>query len=115
MYDEGNEIFDCPCLVYDDPGQDYSGFGDDDGSQAMQLRRSFIRLLHAAPNAPAVDVFIDNRLVANNLAYRRFTTYLPVGQGRHRVRVYPTGNRRRPVLDTTVQVAPNSIATVAVI
>lgn len=75
---------------------------------------SYVRLLHASPNAPAVDVFANNITIARNLRYKEFTQYLPIFPGRYRVRVFPSGQHQRPVLETTVNIPPRSIFTGAV-
>lgn len=49
-------------------------------------------VVHASPDAPAVDVLIDNSTVVNNVAFPSFTTsYLSVNTGTRRVRVNAAG------------------------
>lgn len=76
---------------------------------------SYVRLLHASPNAPAVDVYANDVLIARNLAYRDFTPYLRLRAGNYNIKVYPTGQRTNPVIDTNIMVPPFSIFTVAAI
>ncbi len=50
-----------------------------------------MRVLHASPNAPAVDVFVDNVLSIANLAFGQVSDYLALAPGGHVLRVFPSG------------------------
>ncbi|MBU5482841.1 DUF4397 domain-containing protein [Clostridium sp. MSJ-11] len=76
---------------------------------------SYIRIFHASPNAPAVDVYLNDRLVARNLKYRDFTEYLKVTPNNYNVKVYPTGNSTTPIINTSLSVGKNQILTAAAI
>lgn len=76
---------------------------------------SYIRIFHASPNAPAVDVYENNNLIARNLAYRSFTQYLTVTPGQHTIVAYSAGTKSNPVVTMTADIAANTIATIAVI
>ncbi|MDO7788152.1 DUF4397 domain-containing protein [Desulforamulus aquiferis] len=74
---------------------------------------SYIRVLHASPDAPAVDVYANNTALARNLSYRNFTEYLQVPAGTYNLRVFPAGTMTNPVIDTTIEIPDRSIFTVA--
>lgn len=76
---------------------------------------SNIRILHASPDAPAVDVLANDISLAQNLSYRDFTEYLQVAPGTYNFQVYPAGNRTNPIVTTDVNILPETIATVAVV
>lgn len=76
---------------------------------------TYIRIFHASPDAPPVDVYLNNRLVVSNLRYRNFTEYLQVPAGVSNVKVFPAGNTQNPVINTNVNIPPNTILTVAAI
>ncbi len=76
---------------------------------------SYVRILHASPDAPGVDVYANGNLVAQNLTYKNFTPYLPLAPGRYSVLVYPTGTRVTPVINTRLDVMPNANYTVAAV
>lgn len=76
---------------------------------------SFIRLLHGAPGAPAVDVYANDNLIANNLSFKNLSSYIRVRPGKYNIKVYPAGRRRNPVLVENITVRSNTIYTVAVI
>ncbi|MTV47572.1 DUF4397 domain-containing protein [Heliobacillus mobilis] len=77
--------------------------------------QSFVRILHAAPGAPAVDVYANNVLIVRNLTYRQFTQYLPLFPGRYRIVVFPAGSRTSPVIDATLSIPAGTIYTAAAI
>lgn len=76
---------------------------------------SYIRVLHAVPNAPSVDVYANDTMIAENLRYRGFTEYLQVPSGPYNIKIYPSGESANPVLDTELMVPSNTINTVAAI
>lgn len=76
---------------------------------------SFIRILHASPNAPAVDIYANGNIIATELAYKQLTNYLPIMPGSYNIQVYPTGEHTNPVINTTLTVPQNSAFTVAAI
>lgn len=74
-----------------------------------------IRLFHAVPNAPAVDVYLNGDLISEGLAYSKFTPYLPVEPGDYTVEIYPTGTSQPLILESDVTIPDDKIYTVAVI
>ncbi|GCE03574.1 DUF4397 domain-containing protein [Dictyobacter aurantiacus] len=50
-----------------------------------------VRVIHAAPGAGNVDIFVDNNKVLTNFAYGTLTNYAPVPAGTHTIKVAPTG------------------------
>lgn len=74
---------------------------------------SYVRILHASPDAPGVDVYVNNRLIARDVTYREFTQYIPIAGGLYNIKLYPTGQTANPVVDTNVNIPPRSIFTIA--
>lgn len=81
----------------------------------MRQEQSYIRVLHASPNAPGVDVYANGNLIARNLTYRVFTPYLKVSSNRYTIRVYRTGTNINPIIDTAIELRPGNIYTAAAI
>jgi hypothetical protein len=50
-----------------------------------------VRVVHASPGAPNVDVLIDGQAVVKNLAFGAATEYFPVPEGDHKIQITPTG------------------------
>ncbi len=74
---------------------------------------SYIRVLHASPDAPPVDVYVNDSIIARGLSYRNFTEYLPFQPGTYNMKVYQAGSKSIPVIDTSLNIPGNSILTVA--
>lgn len=81
----------------------------------MQQMNSYIRVFHASPNAPAVDIYVNDKLIKKNLAYKEFSQYLPIPSGNYNVKVFPAGATKNPVINTNVYIPENSFYTVAAI
>jgi len=76
---------------------------------------SYIRLLHAAPKAPAVDVYVNDNLLVKNFNYRQFTDYVKIPSGTYNVKVYTSGVKEEPIIETDLFVPPRSVITIAAI
>ena len=74
---------------------------------------SYVRVFHASPNAPAVDIYVNGSLVFENLSYKEFTEYVPLPMGEYNVQVYPTGQTGTPTLTQNISVPKQEIITVA--
>lgn len=81
----------------------------------IQQTRSYARILHASPNAPGVDIYLNDKLLVSNLTYKDFTEYYPLDPGLYNIKVYPAGQRQNPVINSDVRVPPSGIYTVAAI
>jgi len=62
-------------------------------------KTSYLRILHASPKSPAVDVYINDMLKFSNLAYADFTDYIEVITGNYNIKIYAAGNKTTPVLN----------------
>src|SRR5215203_5312393 len=64
---------------------------------------SCINVIHASPDAPAVDVYLDGALALENRAFGSFSGWVAVPAGEHQVQVVPTGEDvSSAVIDATV-------------
>jgi len=65
---------------------------DDDSSNGTGPGNSaFVRVVHASPDAPNVDVLVDGQTVLTDVQYRQFSGYLSVPKGMHNIKVNVTG------------------------
>ncbi len=80
-----------------------------------QRTTSYIRVFHASPNSPAVDVYANDNLIVENLSYEDISPYIPVPAANYRLKVYPTGTMKDPVINTEVYIPPNIVFNVAAI
>lgn len=79
------------------------------------MKKSHLRVLHAVPNAPSVDVYLNENIVVEALGYSKFTPYLPVAPGSYKVTVYPAGTSATPLIEAELAVPADKIYTVAAI
>lgn len=59
------------------------------GVDAQRTNR--IRIMHASPNAPNIDVFVNSSRVLANVPFFEVTQYLPLNDGRYKIDVSATG------------------------
>jgi hypothetical protein len=76
---------------------------------------SYIRVLHASPDTPAADIYLDNIPAASSVAFKGFTGYMRILSGRHNIKVFPAGNTEQVLLDTDITIPARSILTGAII
>lgn len=85
------------------------------GPTTIQQTESYVRILHASPDAPPVDIYANDKLLASNVAYKSFTEYYSLSPDVYNIKVYPTGQRQNPVIDRDIRIPPSGIYTVAAI
>lgn len=74
---------------------------------------SLVRVFHSAPQAPNVDVYVNDQMVFSNLAFGDFTRYVYLDEGEYNVSVYLAGQKDRPVINQMVDVPSQQIFTIA--
>jgi hypothetical protein len=52
---------------------------------------NMVRVVHASPDAPAVDVFVNGAAVASNVPFFTASGYLPLPDGTYQVAISPAG------------------------
>jgi len=73
-----------------------------------------INVVHASPDAPAVDVYLDGQLALADLAFGAFSGWVAVPAGDHQVQVTPTGaSADEAVIDADVTLAEGAAYQVA--
>lgn len=80
-----------------------------------RIPQAHVRILHASPDTPAVDVYANGRLLVKRLRFKEFTEYLSIPPGKYNIRVYPTGSTQKPVLSTNFEILDGKIYTIAAI
>jgi hypothetical protein len=75
---------------------------------------ALVRVVHASPDAPAVDVYVDGNKVLSNVPFFTASNYLPLPAGEHRFQVTPTGQAAdSAVIDAKATVEAGKAYTVA--
>lgn len=76
---------------------------------------AMVRVLHASPDAPNVDIHLDDAVVGalTDVPFGTISDYLDIPAGDHNVKVYATGTTSDPVIDADVTVAAGGMYTIA--
>jgi hypothetical protein len=72
-----------------------------------------LRVAHLSPDAPAVDVYVDDVKVVSAAPFRAVTDHLGVEAGERRIRVMPAGATSPVVIDATLNFSIGQSSTVA--
>lgn len=83
--------------------------------EAMAQPDSYVRILHAAPGSPSVDIYVNGNPVVRDLEYEQITEYVPVSPGNYSIQVFPAGQTSNPVISTGLTVPPEISLTLAAI
>jgi hypothetical protein len=79
----------------------------DDDDDDMETQKAQVMVVHASPNAPAVDVRINNTVALTNLAYPSNSSYNAVNAGNTNLKISPTGTTTY-VIDANVNLTANT-------
>lgn len=88
------------------PGADGSGDGD-------PQEDAYLRVGHASPDAPAVDVYVDNESVLENVSFGEFSDYLELDASTYNVTITAAGDRDAVVFEGNVTLERGTATTLA--
>jgi hypothetical protein len=74
---------------------------------------AMVRVMHASPDAPNVDVWVDDAKVLTDVPFGAISDYLPLAAGSHHVVVVQTGTTTPAVIDANVTVEAGKKYTIA--
>jgi hypothetical protein len=80
------------------------------GGDTNAVPQAQLRVLHASPDAPNVDVYVDGAKVLANVPYPTVSQYLSVPAGQHRIQVDAAGTTTT-VIDVSPTLAANDAYT----
>jgi hypothetical protein len=72
-----------------------------------------VRVLHASPNAPDVDIYLNGENVLKSLMYTNSSAYLDIKAGTYQLEIYPAGSKKDPVQSAMVEVESDKSYTIA--
>ncbi|WP_066047811.1 DUF4397 domain-containing protein [Robertmurraya korlensis] len=72
-----------------------------------------IRVLHASPDAPNVDIYINGNRILRDFSFKETSNYLSLPAGRYQIDIYPAGDMVSTVLSRKVTVEAGKQYTVA--
>lgn len=76
---------------------------------------AYVRVVHASPDAPAVDVYLDGKQTVDGAAFKAVTPFGNVPAGAHKVVVTAAGNRDAVVFEANVNLSAGTYYTVAAV
>lgn len=74
---------------------------------------AWVRIAHASPDAPAVDVWVDGKPKFRDVAFTDVTKYKKLPAGAHKVEVVPAGAQEPVVISADVTLDKDTYYTVA--
>ncbi|MFL8938408.1 DUF4397 domain-containing protein [Rossellomorea oryzaecorticis] len=76
---------------------------------------AMVRIIHASPDAPAVDVYVDGKAVVEGAEFKAATEYMNLPAGEHKVEIYAAGTMgsEDPVISQSLTVEEGMAYTVA--
>lgn len=86
-------------------------------AEAQAPSNGRVRVMHASPDAPAVDIFVDGQKAVTALAFPKDTGYVSLPAGPHNVKVFasPSTGSGAPVLEANLTVGAGKDYTVLAI
>src|SRR4051812_17926722 len=85
-------------------------------AQQTSSDAAMVRVVHASPDAPAVDIWLDGQPAIRSLAFGQFTGHTPLPAGNHRVQVTPAGDQPdSAVVDADLELSARQAYTVMAI
>ncbi len=82
-------------------------------AQTMMDKPAYVRVVHASPDAPAVDVYLDGKQTVDGAMFKAVTPYGDVPAGKHSVLVTVHGDMKKEVLKADVDLKAGTYYTVA--
>jgi hypothetical protein len=82
------------------------------GTVSAQENEARVRVVHASPDAPAVDILVDGQKAFSNISFKTITPYAALAPGSHQVQVVAAGTNGPAVINTTLNLSPNTDYTV---
>jgi len=80
-------------------------------AQGTQAR---VRVVHASPDAPAVDVWVNDNVAFSNAPFKGITQYAPLDPGTYNIKVVPTGATEPVVIEADLPLEAKDYTVVAV-
>ena len=84
-------------------------------SKSLPRVETSVRILHAVPKAPNVDVYLNGSLLTSNLAFGKISKYTVLSPGEYEFQLFRAGTYDKPLLTQTVQLIANANYTVSIV
>ena len=80
-----------------------------------QTRGPQVRAVHASPDAPPVDVWVDGNIAFQNAPFTGITPYAELGQGMRNIQVVPTGATEPVVIEADLDLQSDTDYTIVAV
>jgi hypothetical protein len=84
-------------------------------SAFAQEGKAQIRVIHASPDAPAVDVWVNGSVALSDIAFAEITDYASLDPATYNIQVSPTGATEPIVIDADLDLAADADYSVAAV
>lgn len=74
-----------------------------------------IRLLHAATDVGAIDIYSNGNPIAMNISFSNITKYEDIAPGNNEIQIYKAGTYDKPIYTETIDIIPNTISTICIV
>jgi len=82
-------------------------------SDGDQQQTAYLKVVHASPDAPPVDVMVKNETVLSDVPFGAVSDYLALEAGTYNVTIAAAGDSETVVFDGEVTLEPRSVTTLA--
>ncbi|AGN01394.1 hypothetical protein L593_07235 [Salinarchaeum sp. Harcht-Bsk1] len=96
-----------------DDEADENATDDEAAAAADPQQTTYLRVVHASPDAPAVDVLIENDTVLSNVSFGDVSDYLPGPAGTYNVTIAAAEDPDTVVFDDEVTLEARTVTTIA--
>ncbi|MBM7692538.1 hypothetical protein JOC77_001968 [Peribacillus deserti] len=81
----------------------------------MRPAAARVRVIHASPDSPSVDVYINGMRTLRDVSYKHVSDYLSLPTGRYQIDMYPAGTMVSTVISRKVNIESGRYYTLAAI
>lgn len=74
-----------------------------------------VRIIHAVPNAPNVDIYVNGSLLTSNLSFGKISKYITLTSNKYDFQIFITGTYDKPLLSQTIPLLANANYTISIV
>ncbi|WP_435333758.1 DUF4397 domain-containing protein [Haloarchaeobius sp. TZWWS8] len=86
---------------------------DEDGMGETTPTMASVRVIHASPDAPNVDVYVDGEKVLSDVPFSTVSEYLDLEPGKHQLKITAAGDVQATVFDAETDIPEGSHTVIA--
>ncbi|WP_294372757.1 DUF4397 domain-containing protein [uncultured Clostridium sp.] len=74
--------------------------------------KGYLRFIHATPDAPNIDIYLNDKLIFSNLSFGNVTNYIAITPETYSIELYKTGTHEKTLISEPFQILPNNLSTI---